>query len=152
MMLDYEIRDVMNRIQHPKVSAKAKFSVQEHGTEACLHFEVCNESDVMARHFAAVIHVPITWGTTGLVPEGDAVVDEVDGMSSLRMAFSNGGGGPLFPRSRMYHNFKFKFGRWEGKGRELKPTLNEIRFKVYADSSPAVEGNFTIDSILQATP
>ena len=33
----------------------------------------------------------------------------------------------------------------------MKPTLNEIRFKVYADSSPAVEGSFTIDSILQGS-
>jgi hypothetical protein len=142
-MQDYEIRDIMNRVRFAVVTAKASFSLQDSQTKGCLHFEVTNESDILVRHFAAIIYAPMKWRNVALVFD-DAVMSTIEGMNALKVSFDNGGRAPLFPKSTRYHNFKCDIRTFKNEPKNL---LSEVRYKLYADSAPFVAGTFTLDSI-----
>lgn len=147
-MQDFEIRDIMNRSRFAKVTARATFALLQFDTEGSLHFEIFNDSEVLVRHFAAIIHAPLKWRGKALMFEDDPVVDEVEKMTALRLSFSNHLGPPLFPRSRQYRNFKCRFGTYE---MEPPNQITDLRYRLYADAAPYVSGSFEIESILKRT-
>jgi len=146
-MLDYEIRDVMNRQRFPKLAVSASLQFGRGEPKGTLHFEVQNIGDVLARHFLAIIHVPVPlrWrGNVILFKEG--ILDNLEDGSAIRLNFSNGVGGPIFPQSSRYMNFEFGIGTMRP---EPKKTIQEIRYKVFADAMPFVEGKFEPDQIFK---
>jgi hypothetical protein len=142
-MPDYQIREVMNRQQFPILSVSATLAF--FGNGGSLHFEIHNTSDVMARYFAAIIHTPVKWKNRKFVFDDNPVVVELEDGQSYRPKFTNALGAPLFPKSSIYHNFKFSFASFP----EPRATISDIRYRIYADGMPFIEGGFDPDQIFK---
>jgi hypothetical protein len=148
-MHDYEIRDVMNRRRFPTLSVSASIQFDGGGFKGTLHFEIRNTSDVLAKHFAAFVHVPLPLKLASKVMFfKNGIQDELEDGSAVRLTFSNSGGGPLFPKSACYTNFEF--GTVISMDPVPKKTISDIRYRVYADAMPFIEGRFDPDKILKA--
>jgi hypothetical protein len=144
-MRNDEIRDVMSRQQFPTLEVEASFGFDRFGIKGYLHFEVRNIGDVLANYFSAVIHVPapVKWqGHSVLFTEG--ILDELKDGTALRLNFDNSRGSPLFPKSACYRNFECGVGTMEP---EPEKTIQEIRYRVYADAMPFIEGRFDFEKI-----
>ena len=146
-MADHEIRDVMNRQRFPKLTVSATLQFGRHEPKGTLHFAIQNIGDVLARHFLAIIHVPapLRWRGNVILFKG-GILDNLEDGSAIRLNFSNGAGGPIFPQSSRYVNFEFGTGTMHP---EPKKTIQEIRYKVYADAMPFIEGKFEPDQIFK---
>ena len=135
-MPDNEVRGVMNRQQFPTLSVSATLAF--YGEGGALHFEIQNTGDVLARYFALVIHTPVRWKKGKFIFDDKPTVVELEDGQSYRSKFSNALGAPLFPKSSVYNNFKFTFASFP----EPKATISNIRYRVYADAMPFIEGTF----------
>jgi hypothetical protein len=152
-MYDHEIREVMNRTKYPEVEVTARLVVypcQTRDNESgALVLHVENKSDVLARHVALVVDVPLR--VCGkLVRYRDAIIrDGTDG-SHYRSSFSNANGSPLFPRATFAPVFQYSFIDFmrpqPGKER------NEISVLVFADSMPKRTVVFRPEDILDQKP
>ena len=145
-MYEYEISELKNRLRYATVKARAKIVINQLDWSV-LHFEIQNESNIMVRHFGVVIHSPVKWKQSAILYE-EAIVDHVDGYFAFRLSFTNGMGAPLFPLSKRYENFKFKLGSFS---KEPENPLRNLRYRLYADSAPPVEGCFEIDALLNGS-
>lgn len=152
-MYDYEIRDVMNRQRFSKVAVSAYIQLVNIGSRGVLHFEMRNISDVLARHVAAFVHVPIPLKLAGKVLIfKNGVLDNLEDGSALRLNFSNSGGAPLFPKSTFYINFESDVAigcEVRNINSSLTKTISDIRYRVYADAMPFIEGRFDPVQILK---
>jgi hypothetical protein len=142
-MHDYEIRDIMNRMQFPTLSVSASIGFNRFGNEGTLHFEIQNTSDVLAKDFAVIVHAPIRWQGR-LILFKDATLDKLADGSAFRLKFSNAISTPLFPKSSRYKNFEFGTGTMNP---EPKISIKDIRYRIYADAMPFIEGSFEPDQI-----
>lgn len=147
-MHDYQIRDVMNRRRFPTLSVSASIQFDSSGFKGTLHFEIRNTSDVLARHFAAYVHVPAPLKLAGkvIVFKQPGILDELDDGSAVKLTFSNNGGAPLFPKSVCCTNFACNIGTIDP---EPEKTISDIRYTVYADAMPFIEGRFDPAQILK---
>lgn len=147
-MHDDEIRDVMNRQRIPTLSVSASIQFDSGGFKGTLHFEIHNTSDVLAKHFAAFVHVPLPLKLAGkvIVFKQPGVRDELEDGSAVKLTFSNGDGAPLFPKSGCYTNFECNVGSVEPAPAK---TISDIRYRVYADAMPFIEGRFDPAQILK---
>jgi hypothetical protein len=146
-MHDYEVRDVMNRQRFPILSVSASIQFDRSGINGTLHFEIRNTSDVLAKHFLAIVQVPapLKWrGKVIIFRHG--ILDKLEDARALRLNFTNGSGAPLFPQSSCYINFEFATGTMNP---EPEKTIKDIRYKVYADGMPFIEGRFDPDQIFK---
>lgn len=140
-MYDFEIRDILNRRRFPKLEVKASLVFARSGNEGALHFEIHNIGDVLASRFAAIVHVPapLIWQNRQLI-FNDGTLVKIEGESALRLnKFHNAIGTPLFPFSLREENFKFFIGEMQPLP---KKSISNIRYKVYADDMPFLEGSF----------
>ena len=62
------------------------------------------------------------------------------------MTFTNSGGTPLFPKGMCYRNFEFGTGTMNPMP---KKTITEIRYKVFADDMPFMNGKFEPEQIFK---
>jgi hypothetical protein len=143
-MLDYQIRDVMGRLERPVISASAYIMLGDHDTKLSLHFEVANAGPVRVKEFLAVIYVPLKFRGTCIVPKEPSVLDETADGYAYRISFNNSRTNSLFPESSMYENFKFEFGQM----RQPEPKLlTVIKYTLYADDMPRIKGSFDPEEI-----
>ena len=146
-MPDNEVRDVMNRRAHPRITFRAKFNLYPHinhdGAVGALIVEINNESDVFARHVAFIVHAPFRVRGR-LIVYTDAVIDNRDEGTAWRLAFSNHNGAPLFPRAMLKQIFQFHYGNMNP---EPSKQLDHFRWVAFADSMPMQSGSFTVDEI-----
>jgi hypothetical protein len=142
-MPDYEIRDVMNRQQFPTLSVSATLAF--YGDGGALQIEIHNTGDVLARYFSAIIHTPLKWAGKKFIFNENPVVIELEDGWSYRIGFTNAHGVPLFPKSSRCHNFKFNFA----SSQEPRATIGDIRYIVYADAMPFIEGKFDPEKIVK---
>lgn len=151
-MPDNEVRDVMNRKAHPRISVSAKFVMyprqNNDGSSGALVMEITNESDIFARHVALVVHSPLKVRGRAVVYD-EATIDNGENGSAQRLLFSNHNSAPLFPRGMLKKIFKFQLGQLM---REPEKQLDHFRWVAFADSMPKQSGSFTVDEIyLQMT-
>src|SRR5665213_3186715 len=144
-MPDNEVRDVMSRKSHPRISVKAEFVVyprkNRDGWSGALVVKIHNESDVFARHIFIVFHSPLKVRGQPIQYEHCTLDDGPDG-HALKLEFSNHIGPPLFPRGTLKKIFYFKpsFGQLVN---ESEKQLNSFHWVAFADSMPMQSGSFT---------
>lgn len=147
-MEDYEIRDVMNRKTHPRVSVSAKFVVfprlNEDGAAGALNFSINNESDLLARYVSIIVNAPIRIHGK-LIAYKEAIHDRSEEGESYRLTFSNHLGAPLFPHAGLQARFYFHLV--DRMSPEPKKQLDDFRYVVFADSMPRLTGSFALDEI-----
>jgi hypothetical protein len=149
-MQDHEIRDVMNRKAHPRLIVSANFIIYprptKEGMSGTLFVEVKNESDVLARHTAIILHSPIRVAGK-LIHYKNSIWDDGGEGWAYKLEISNHAGPPLFPRAKLNYNFQFKFMAKI----QLEPDreLSSLRWVAFADSMPMQTGRFEIKDILQ---
>jgi hypothetical protein len=152
-MADYEIRDVMNRRTHPKLVASARLIVyarlNSERAAGRLQFTLNNDSDVLARYVALVVHVPVKIKKhfVHYVAE-NIIMDETKDGHAYKLSFSNHDSAPLFPRTSLFIGFDFQLtDNLEVRG-QLK-FLDDYKYSVWADSMPTLSGSFTCEEILE---
>ena len=147
-MLDHEVRDVMNRKVHPRISVGLKFVLYPHidkdGAAGALVAEIKNESNIFARYVAFVIHSPLKVRGHVIVYD-ESTIDDGDHGSAHRLLFSNHLGAPLFPQGMLKQIFKFQFGHYTSKQPEKH--LDHFRWVAFADAMPMQSGTFTVDEV-----
>ncbi len=145
-MRDYQIRDVMRRRQVPVVKVDLRIIIGKHGWRNNVWWRITNESDVFARHVMLSVKVPIRIRNRFIGFEDAVLFDE---NSLWRVRASNHLKTPLFPRSEISGEFKFKFVRslQNSKGEELQGNSSTITFCVYADEMPPFEGSVEAESV-----
>jgi hypothetical protein len=74
------------------------------------------------------------------------ILDNLEDGSAIRLNFSSSVAGPIFPHSSSYMNFEFGTGTMNP---EPKKTIQEIRYRVYADAMPFIKGKFEPDQIFK---
>jgi hypothetical protein len=146
-MPDNEVRDVMNREAHPRVSIKAQFVVyprqNKDGSSGALVVEIINESDVFARHILVVIHSPLKVKGQAIVYDTCTIDNGEDGYA-LRLEYSNHDDPPLFPRATLKKIFIFQFGQLK---KEQEKQLDHFEWVVFADSMPMQSGSLTVEEV-----
>jgi hypothetical protein len=111
-----------------------------------LQIEIHNTGDVLARYFSAIIHTPVKWIGKEFLFDKDRVSIQLEDGWCYPIEFSNAFGAPLFPKSSRYHNFKFSFATFQ----KPKTTIEDIRYQVYADAMPFIEGKFNPEQIMKS--
>ena len=147
-MLDHEIRDVMSRKTHPRVTVGAKFSIYHrpniNGAQGALVVSVTNDTDVFARHVLVVLHSPIRIAGNPIHYQSGTLDNGDDGWA-YKLELSNHNGAPLFPRAKLNGVFQFEFSDMKP---EPKKQLSYLRWVAFADSMPMQSGRFEINDIL----
>jgi hypothetical protein len=147
-MIDYEIRDVMNRRKHPHVSLSARFVIyppNPNRDDGSLIFSITNDSEILVLHFGLIVNAPIRFNEHILLYT-DAIRDEVADGAVYRLGFANRDGVPLFPRSTRQVFFKF---HWISRQEPMpKREASRFQYAVYADAMPKMEGGFAYTDIL----
>jgi hypothetical protein len=152
-MYDHEIRDLMNRTKHPQIEVTARLVVYPRQTRdnesGALVLHVENKSDVLARHVALVVDVPLRVRGK-LVRYRDAIVRDGSDGSHYRCNFSNGNGSPLFPRATFVPVFQYSFidRMMPQPAREA----DRVSVLVFADSMPKRTVVFRPEDILDPKP
>jgi hypothetical protein len=135
-MVDYEIRDVMHRTVHPTIEVQfriaADFPFDENSN---IMLRVKNVGGVMARHYMAVVRLPVR-NQHGIIFPEDAVIHMKDRPAYWSFSFTNSGGTPLFPASEVF--FKKKFKHMERMTPEPGESIKEVEIAIYADNMPKV--------------
>ncbi len=135
-MDDCEIRDVMLRGQHARITAQIRVFDNSPDRQSYISVRLINPSPVMARHFMISVRFPLSLSRGRIKPEDGVLGENDEGKSEWLFNYSNSAGAPLFPDCRMSHKFKFDF---LGPDEEpLGVSRNDIRLSLYADNSPKV--------------
>jgi hypothetical protein len=149
-MVDHEIRDILHRKTHPLILVGANIHVwpkpDNRGFCGRLIFDIHNESDVFARYLLLVAIVPIRISGK-LVSYDDATVEETEGGTGYKLAYTNHAAAPLFPRMRLSPWFEFRFVNRTTP--EPNKQLDHYQFIAFSDSMPVQSGMFTESAILR---
>lgn len=136
-MYDHEVRDVMSRAKHPKLSIKAELVVygrrNSDGNDGVFVLRITNDSDVFARYVGVAVDAPPrVMGR--LAHYKDSSFDDLPGGACYRFGFSNHNGPPLFPRAVLMPLFPFRFV--VSMGPQPSPELDHFKVVAFADSMP----------------
>ena len=131
-MVDYEVRDVMQRTIHPTLEASLRIAADfPFDNNSYVAIRLRNIGEVMARHYAVILHLPIK-NCHGVIFPDDATIATEDGPAYWSVSFTNKGGTPLFPGSEVVLNRKFK----HMKKLEPEPpeSIIQAQIAIYADN------------------
>ncbi len=131
-MEDYEIRDVMNRISHPVLSAEVRVNSRYPFEDSHIVVRVNNSSKVMARHYAVVVHFPLHISSSLIFPAEANLESDPERKKLWLFSFSNSPGAPLFPGSTLIH--KIKFEHIQSLDPDPGESISDIRISLYADN------------------
>jgi len=131
-MEDYEIRDVMNRISHPVLSAEVRVNSTYPFEDSHIVVRVNNSSKVMARHYAVVVHFPLRISSSLIFPEDANLESDPEGKRLWLFNFSNSPGSPIFPDSTLIHKIKFEHIQFFDP--DPGESISDIRITLYADN------------------
>lgn len=133
-MEDYEIRDIMNRVNHPTLNAEISYHDRGPIKDSHIVVRVKNSSNIMARHYAIIVHFPISVSSENIHPEGAIIGQDLDGISYWRFTFTNALGSPLFPDNSRIHKVKFDTGVYFKD--DPVGSISDIQITVFADNAP----------------
>jgi hypothetical protein len=146
-MEDYEVRDIMNRGKHPKLSVTCKVVLMPNPTrKSRIVFRITNESRSFARFYKVRVYFPFKLANGTLISPEDAFIDRERGESSWLFSISNVGvGPPIFPGDTVTKWIEFD------QIRDLNPMpenpASEILIQVFADEMPSFEEVKSLDNI-----
>jgi len=148
-MYDHEIRDVMSRTKHPRISLSARLVLYprpaSNGANGALVITITNESDVFARYVSLVIDAPLRI-LGNAVLYGDAVIHDGPEGTGFRLNFSNHMSQPLFPQSTITTVFQHKP---TAMLRKMKKELDHLKILAFADSMPKMSLTFRPEDITE---
>lgn len=139
------IMDILGRRTHPRVAVLDLTLTWTKKDEFILTAAIENASAVLARFCSLVVDLPIYVGSEGFLSYKGAIATTDDGLAAVRVNLNNNRGGPLFPFSRKIFTAKLEVGLRSG---EEVPTISDVRYKLFADSMPFIEGSFPFDQVL----
>ncbi len=146
-MEDYEVRDVMNRRQNPKLTASifVNRNVGRWG-EGLILVKLRNVSSVMARYYMVDLEIPTDAG--GEIVVENARIKYRDGYEfyTLRLR-QNLRPNPLFPASEIILENKFQTEVTRVGGKHGISTTTVVA-TVFADEMPSLRGEIDISSAL----
>jgi hypothetical protein len=127
-MVDYEIRDVMNRSKHPAINAMICGFEKRGRPQIIVEFE--NIGRVMARYYSARVHFPAAFMGRPFKPQ-DATYVGADSGAYWEFQIANGIGAPLFPRAKVSRGISCD---WLPAFPANRESAENIHMWLYADS------------------
>lgn len=104
-----------------------------------------NTSAVSARDCSVVVDLPVYVGKEGFLSYERSIATTDDGLAAVRVNLNNRRGGTLFPRSRQTFTAKLDVGIRSG---EAVPTISDVRYKLFADEMPFIQGSLPFADVL----
>jgi hypothetical protein len=148
-MVDYQIRDVMNRKGHPLIEFQLRIQrIRSDATRLLVRFR--NKSNVIANDYAIHIWLPIKVDGMHLHKE-DSLLEDLDGNRFFRISMGNALRTPLFPNSEVILKYDLDVIPPYGTGRisPISGTAADcILCKVYADEMPYLERKISVAETL----
>jgi hypothetical protein len=130
-MGDHEIRDVMNRSDHPCLDFTVQVQSTRHGTVKILsRFQ--NTGRVIAMHYKLRVLVPTVVASAKLWKD-DLLLQEVEGFKYWRVSLGNANLHPLFPGDDVIHDLEIPHTFHDVP----EPTTDFLVCTLYADEMPA---------------
>jgi hypothetical protein len=141
------VMDIAGRRKNPTLRVNAINLTWTQQDEFILSAALENTSSILARFWSVVIDLPIFVGkNTVLTHKNDPFTTTTDGLVALRVNLHSSNS-PVFPLSQ-----KLLSERLEGSlriaGDKDTQTIPDVRFKVFADNMPVVEGSLPINTVL----
>ncbi len=139
-MSDYEIRDLMNRNQSPKVDAKMRLNaidvwMREEGTFV---IDLTNTGTKVAQDYLAVVEMPTAINGVNLwFDDSSELHTNPEGLSCWKFKLSRSlNGSPLFPEDTVRLTKKVRLGGRLEEKQTKRPvqSISEVTLKVYADN------------------
>jgi hypothetical protein len=144
-MADYEIRDVMNRLRHPRLSFRIRLAISSSATTQ-LSVRVQNESPVMAHHYMVRVLLPPVLGGNKCCPE-KPVVDEHEGFRFWRISLRGGIDRPIFPCSDEIRQEELP-SVWDNRTMP-QPVADYMYCTLFADDMPFSERRVSVADALE---
>lgn len=139
---DYEIRELMNRVRHPRLTVKARFDLDQPALDGSgeitsrITFQIKNNSDLMARYYSVVGRIPTCLPSGEIIrPKGAFLINE-RGKSYWVFKIANEAN-PIFPGETVVKTLDLE--------RDVKGTAipegrgGTIHLILYADNAEAVK-------------
>ena len=139
------ISDIASRRKYPNVRLVDITLTWTRLDDFILTAAVENTSAVSARDCSVVVDLPVYVGKEGFLSYEGAIATTDDGLAAVRVNLNDSRGGPLFPRSRKIFTAKLEVGL---RSDEEVPTISDVRYKLFADEMPFVEGSLPFDKVL----
>ena len=139
------ITDIARRRKHPNVKVVNITLTWTRTDDFILTAAVENTSTVSARFCSVVVDLPVFVGKEGFLSYKGAISTTDDGLAAVRVNLNNTRGGPLFPLSRKIFTARLEVGLRSGE--EIQ-TIPDVRYKLFADEMPFVEGSLPFDKVL----
>jgi hypothetical protein len=148
MMLDHEVRDVMNRKGQPRLRIVARLVFfklpSEDGLHGNLIFHIHNDSDVFVRYLGLMVETPLRFRGRLVAFEDGTVLRDFKG--GWHLGYSNHSGPPLFPRAHLTRHFRFRF--IDRFTLPLPPNeISDVRYVAYADTMQPVRGEIDLSTL-----
>lgn len=141
-MVDYEIRDIMNRRGHPKLEFKVRLEHTGKGTTK-IFARVWNKGHVLARHYMVKVLLPTKIEKTKLWKE-DLIVQEKDGFLFWRLSLRGSIDLPLFPQSDSIREFEMSHIFQPVP----EPAADYLYCVLFADEMPSIERKIPVSAAL----
>jgi hypothetical protein len=138
-MLDYEIRDVMNRRRHPQLDFRLKLQRTNHSSVRVIA-RIWNTGIVVPRRYGLLVFLPTTVNGMRLKHCEDKILQEIDGLSFWRCYLQ--GTDPLFPSADVICEEEFSN---EFRGYIPVPTGDQVICTLFADEMKPVKRSIPAD-------
>jgi hypothetical protein len=142
------IMDIAGRSKRPKVKLVRVHLWWTKLDKFFLSATVENTGTTLARFFSLVLDVPARVGKEGLLSHRGAVTTTDEGFQVVRVNLSNALGSPLFPLSKTTLKKELEVGIIREGADEIR-TSKDVRFKLFADEMPFIEGTIPFDEVLE---
>jgi hypothetical protein len=139
-MVDYEVRDVMNRRKHPRLEFKICL-IRTNEMTLKLSFFVKNVGPVIPKQYGVRVILPTCIG--GKLFQKGLIRHQTEG--KFFWWFNVIGGEPIFPGSEVYFEFEIPYLI----GAPLEPTGDTVNCKLCADEMPPVTREIPVATALQ---
>jgi len=139
------IMDILGRRRHPRVAVLNIALTWTKEDKFILTAAIENISNVLARFCSLVVDLPVYVGSEGFLSYKGAIATTDDGLAAVRVNLNNTRGAPLFPLSRKIFTAKLEVALRSGE--EIR-TISDVRYKLFADSMPFIEGAVPFDQVL----
>lgn len=141
------IMDIAGRRKHPTVKLSQVRLFWTTRDEFFLSAVVENTSPVLARFCSLILDIPARVGKDGLLSYGGGITVD-GGFHWVRVNLKNAFNSPLYPLSTKVFKEKLDVSVFQPGSEEL-PTSKNVRFKLFVDEMPFLEGELPFDEVLK---
>lgn len=151
-MADYEIRDVMARLDAIEIQLEAHFNLKDPWEESYFLIRLKNTGRRAALRYSCLVKLPLRVGNKLINIEGEGILGSDEGGNFMEFNLGQDARAvPLFPRSEITLSEKLRADVSSWKDARTGENLNSSKFLeifVYADDMSPLHAKFDVSSLI----